>query len=140
MSYKEWEFEPNQMSFNHNGLNCLILRNPTFGFLNAYVFLPESNIYHGVDYDQVNSLFYKDLGVEITFGEYKGPRWAYGLSFSSIKDFIPNEPICEELDGIMESLKVMAGINITEKDYKNIEYAILKVQKLADLLNSKPKA
>lgn len=135
MSYKEWEIEPNQMTFNHNGLKCQLLRNPQFGFFNAYVFLPETNIYHGIDYDHIQSLFGKELGVEITFGEYKGNMWAYGISFSSIRDFIPNEPEGHELDSLIKALKNMTGINPTEKDYKNIEYAINKIQKLAEFLS-----
>lgn len=135
MSYKEWEIEPNQMTFNHNGLKCKLERNSQFGFFNAYVFLPKTNIYHGLDYDHIQLMFGKELGIEITFGEYKNGTWAYGISFSSIRDFIPNELEGHELDGLMKALKEMTGINPTEKDYKNIEYAINKIQILAELLS-----
>lgn len=131
--YKEWDIEPNQMQFSYAGLNCLIERNNVFGFLNAYVFVPESNIYHGLDYDVLNNLFSKELSVEISFGDFKNGKFAFGLSFSSIKDYIPNSPP-DELDPLIEALKKMTGINPSEKDYKNFEYAISKVSKLAELI------
>jgi hypothetical protein len=51
----EWEFETNRLSFVENSLKCEIIRSP-FGFLNDYRYIPEGNIYHGIDDSNVTLL------------------------------------------------------------------------------------
>lgn len=146
MSNNEWDIEPNKLSFIHSGLHCLIQRNETHGFLNAYVSVPESNIYYGVDYDDLNSKLSSKFDIEVTFSEFKGTMWTFGISFSSVTDYIPNDDVINEMSDnpeyaqiarISEILKQMVGISPTKEDYKNIEYAIDKIQSLAEILSNK---
>lgn len=46
-----WQTEPDRLEWEHDGMNCLIVRNLS-GALCGYVGVPESHPWHGVHYDE----------------------------------------------------------------------------------------
>lgn len=131
---KEWQSEPHTVEFPHAGFQCKIERAPE-GFLRGYVFIPEDNYYFGKDEDDVHFLLGKKVGVEITFSDYRDGKWAIGFAFASIMDFLPyNLEDKGVLGEFMTKLKKDLGLNITEKDYKNLAYTMDKVEALAEAL------
>lgn len=135
MILNEWQFEPNHMTFVHNGLTCEIERHD-WGYFNCYVYLPDTNIYHSVDYDHITTMTRGLIKHDITWGSEKNGKWCFGISFSSIKDYIPNEPDEDHpLDGYIKFFENVVG-KATQKDYRNLEYAIEQVKLLAEFLSN----
>lgn len=48
-----WQSEPDELQFEHAGLQCVVLRNARGGNLNGYVAVPESNPWHGKAYGEL---------------------------------------------------------------------------------------
>ena len=127
----EWKFEPNEMSFECFGLNCKIKKMETQHYV-AYVFLPRNNPYFGKDESILNpKLQPKD---EITYTDFQGDFWAVGIDFAHFNDYVPeidgnNAP--EEFKGIYE---FFGEKEPTSQDYKNLDYVIDRIEKLAEIL------
>lgn len=123
----EWEIEPNKLNFIECGIRCEIIRSP-FGFFNAYIYIPEYNIFHGIDELQLNQILRPST--EITYSEYSDSYWKVGISFSSINDFIPNISYENDPDFIVQMREMLGFEPATPDSYKNIEYAINELKSL----------
>lgn len=127
MNMNIWEFEPNRLSFVENGLKCEIIRSP-FGFLNAYIYIPEGNIYHGID--DLNLTLLLKPSVDISYAEYSNSFWKIGISFSSIKDYVPYLPENNEPEFMKKMKEFLGHEEASEKDYKTIDHAIAELKLL----------
>lgn len=112
---KEWESEPNELKFEHNGFKCLIRRQPELGTLCGYVALPPKHPYYGMDFDKINV----DVHGGLTFS-YKGDDtegwskgyWWIGFDCSHAMDFVP----------YMERYNSLKDDRYSKAIYKNIGY------------------
>lgn len=135
---KQWEVEPDSMSFEHMGLKCEIIRRPQ-GHLCGYVYLPESNIYYGIDEFELNTML-KTLE-EITYSDYDGVYWKVGFAFARASDYVPK--IIEEDEKQFEKDLLKNAYEMfnfkypTEDDYRGIEQAIDIVKNFAEVLSKK---
>jgi hypothetical protein len=97
------------------------------------VFVPETSIYYGIDEDALNSILKPER--EITYATQSGNFWQIGCDFGHLNDFSPDLKEWDQPE-FMKKLEEFFGFKAaTAKDYKNIEYAIDKVQKLAESLS-----
>ena len=128
----EWNFDPDQMNFSHQGLKCQIKKQKESYYV-AYILLPEGHPYFGVD--EINLNLKLKPNSEITYTDFKGSFWAVGIDFAHFSDYVPG--IDEELapEGFEDIYEFFGFKKPTAEDYKNIEYAIKKVQDLAERLS-----
>lgn len=129
---QEWTFEPNQLKFTYEGFLCEIIRHD-WGFLHAYIFIPENNILHGIDELALNSIL--KTKTEISYSQAVGGFWKIGFSFSSIKDFVPKEPDFDAPEFMVKMETFLGFTPVGPESYKNIEYAIAELKNTVDSIN-----
>lgn len=114
-------------------LDCLIVRN-TFGCLCGYVGLPDSHKFHGRHYNEIEEeLGYSNAHGGLTYSEScdgvichqhdgDGVTWWVGFDTSHSEDLMPN------YDGFT--------FDASNQTYKNVEFVVKEVEKLATTLTS----
>ena len=143
--YGEWVEEPDEVTFEHEGFKCRIIRaaaleglSPTQymfgGHLCGYVQVPESHPWYNV-----GSIFdaQADIHGGITFADYafeEGEFWAgfdCGHSFDIIPSMIAMKKKIRE-DMLEKHSWIPERIPIFQECYKNIDYCILECKLLAE--------
>ena len=130
----EWNLEPNKMNFEYLGYTCEISRHD-WGHLNAYILIPKNHILHGIDELDLNEILRPKS--EITYSQESGIFWKVGISFSSIKDFIPNEPEDGQPEFMKQLEKFFGFKKVGPEAYKNIEYAIEEIKNIVSKIEQK---
>lgn len=116
-------------------LDCLIVRN-AYGCLCGYVGIKESNKFHGTHYNEIE----EQLGYETSYGgltysescndvichhhDGNGITWWVGFDTSHCGDLMPN------YDGFI--------FDAANQTYKDVEFVVKEVEKLAITLTSLP--
>lgn len=150
--YGEWVEEPDEVAFQHNGIDCKIVRmvapdGPTGeymfgGHLCGYIRIPEGNPYFQKHYDDVpieahGGLTYGDMD-RIGAGYWIGFDCAhshdYHPSIEHLKRTIPE--LIEIQKEFQETIKKcnMQDSPILHKSYKNIAFCIGECKSMADQL------
>ena len=130
---KDWELEPNILKFEYRSYKCEIKRHE-WGYLNAYVFIPKNHILYGIDELDLNEILKPSS--EITYSQEYDGFWKIGLSFSSIRDFVPYEPEGDKPE-FMKRLEEFFGFEaVGPEHYKNIEHAIEQLRLLIDKIGT----
>lgn len=117
----EWLSEPNQLSWQYEGYDCLITRNEKYGNLQGFVGLKSGHPWYGLinGYKEIYSIdvhggiacassLYPIPGIYI-----KGPRWWLGFSAATPKDYRP-----------------FYKDNDWDSTYKNLEFMKAECEKL----------
>lgn len=144
MMSNKWDFEPNQLFFKYNNLQCKILRRPQGHFV-CYVIIEKNNIFYEIDYDNLYLSLREnkeDIKVDLSFSDYMDSGWAFGFGYTGIQDFIPGEDSLDGIDkedAVSKSMRIFLedqGLEfpVIIKEYRNIERAVEDVKSLADIL------
>ena len=137
----EWVYEPDEVYFNHNGIDCKITRTAARepcqeehifgGHLCGYVSLPGGHPWWGKKYEDMNVEVHGDL----TFGECSDRHWI-GFDCGHSYDVIPSMiKIYYKLkDNIIKKYKnlQLSHSGIFDREYRNIAYVESECRKLAD--------
>lgn len=129
---QEWEFEPNQLKFTYEGFRCEIIRHD-YGFYNAYVFIPENNILYGLDELVLNQMIRPKT--ELSYSEQLESFWKIGVSFSSIKDYVPNSPEFDSPEFMIAMERMLGFKPVGPESYRNLEYVVAELKKIVDSIN-----
>lgn len=128
---ENYQFEPNYMTFEHNNIKCEIIRHEK-GFLLGYIYIPQNNIYYGLDELLLNQTL--KCREDITFAEEHKSFWKIGFDFAHINDFTPGLEKDEEPE-IFQLLAKAFPLEI-KKEYRGIEQAINILKELAEELTT----
>lgn len=138
-----WEIEPNYMKYNYQEIKLEIKRHK-LGFLLGYFSVDKNNELYGKDYfDVIND--FKSIA-ELTYSDFDGDYWKFGIDFGHFKDYIPNDTITEsmvsqfsiftddpiEKDFLNDLSKFIKENQAKVSDYKSIDHAISVIEKLAE--------
>lgn len=146
---REWVYEPDELKFEHQGLQCLILRvwfpenmdSWYGGYLRAFVLLPENHLW--------NSGYYRELDVHrgITFRSRFHNRAGDWLGFNCAhdSDICPSlevyktastHPMIRKIQKTIYKLKQKTRVSSAlEKSYKNTTHVEEHCRRLADQIN-----
>ena len=108
-----WDNEPDEKTFVHNGMNCLIRRSD-LGTFCGYVFVPTEHPFYEKEYDDL----YLTVHGGITFaGHFPCLGYAFGFDCSHSGDLVPG-----------------FGAFFIDAYYRTIEYVEAQCKNLADQL------
>jgi len=122
---EEWDTEPNELRFEHNGLKCLVLRMEQLGHLCGYVGIKE----YPVDFDEYSIDVHGGVTYESTVEN----------SFGVMKDYFED---CKHVIGfdaahymdISPKMETMLNKHLYGGTYKNMAYMKEETIKLAEQL------
>lgn len=153
--YGEWVEEPDEIKFEHLGIECIVLRiairelhSQEFhmfgGYFNGYIRIPTDHPYYQKRYEDMDI----DCHWGLTFGECSDGHWV-GFDCAHSGDYIPSiEKLKKTHPSMMkwrkeeEMLKKEFNLNnspIFQKNYRNINYCIEQCKSMAEQLKSTAK-
>lgn len=116
-----WETEPNYLTFNHKGYEC-ICRRTAFGHWCGYIRIPKDHPLYGKDYfkDEIAAI---DIHGGITWADNKLPDdekdnpnyWFIGFDCAHLNDYSPNR-----------------SFNFNEGTYRPLGYVIYNLTQAID--------
>jgi len=145
LGYGEWVEEPDLVEFEHNGINCIIMRNVTKepyakdeayfgGHLCGYVSIPKDSVYYGKEYDQIEI----DCHYGLTLGEFDDEEnYWIGFDCAHSGDLVPSSEMFRKKyyspspHEIQEEFK---NFFIFNREYRNLAYCIEQCKSMADQL------
>ncbi len=140
----EWVEEPDFVEFEHENIQCKILRACT-GVLNGYVRIPHNHPYYQKKYEEMDIECHGGL----TFGECSDEHWigfdcAHGFDLiPSHENLFKNNPALIESRKIMEELKEKFNLKnspIFQQTYKSVAFCINQCKSIAEQLNELSKS
>jgi len=144
----EWVTEPDKVTFEHQGIDCMVLRSAIEepytkevcifgGYLSGYISIPPNHPF----YHKIFEKILIDCHGGLTFGECSDGHWI-GFDCAHSNDYVPSiehlkktSPFMEDYRKETQELKKLYPSSIIwNKSYKNIQFCIDQCKSMAEQL------
>ena len=126
-----WVTEPDEVTFEHAGMQCWIRRHPLLGHFCGYVAVPCSHPLHGLHYDDMllENIDHPHGGLTFADRWDDGPSWWFGFDCGHAGDISPFMLEYKRKDGNYRTLVERASFY--REEYRGVEYVMSHCERLA---------
>lgn len=131
-----WVTEPDEVTFEHAGMQCWIRRHPHLGHFCGYVSVPRSHPLHGLHYDDIllDGLDHPHGGLTFADRWDDGEGWWFGFDCGHAGDVSPFmlEYRNHQPDGLLSQMtRQRSESTLWREEYRDVQYVMSHCERLA---------